>query len=144
MRVSVSSYEKFNVQVRKWKQEWIVPHHMLQKRSVMFPSQHVENFSHHAGNILACQFEWLVKWRGLDYEHATWELEIAPFMNSPEAQSVMRDYENRLVKAKGAESLSIIDKVCMVEYENSYILFYEVFFFQTHAVFITIDAYLSG
>ncbi|KAJ6974120.1 helicase protein MOM1-like isoform X2 [Populus alba x Populus x berolinensis] len=104
---------KFNQknQVRKWKQEWIVPHHMLQKRSVMFPNQHVENFSHHAGNILACQFEWLVKWRGLDYEHATWELEIAPFMNSPEAQSLMRDYENRLVKAKGAEYLSIIDKL---------------------------------
>nr|AGM20688.1 MET1-2 [Populus tomentosa] len=104
---------KFNQknQVRKWKQEWIVPHHMLQKRSVMFPNQHVENFSHHAGNILACQFEWLVKWRGLDYEHATWELEIAPFMNSPEAQSLMRDYENRLVKAKGAEYLSIIDKI---------------------------------
>ncbi|KAL3573371.1 hypothetical protein D5086_023984 [Populus alba] len=108
---------KFNQknQVRKWKQEWIVPHHMLQKRSVMFPNQHVENFSHHAGNILACQFEWLVKWRGLDYEHATWELEIAPFMNSPEAQSLMRDYENRLVKAKGAEYLSIIDKKLMMK-----------------------------
>ncbi|XP_011023822.1 PREDICTED: helicase protein MOM1-like isoform X3 [Populus euphratica] len=104
---------KFNQknQVRKWKQEWIVPHHLLQKRSVMLPNQHVENFSHHAGNILACQFEWLVKWRGLDYEHATWELEIAPFMNSPEAQSLMRDYENRLVKAKGAEYLSITDKL---------------------------------
>ncbi|XP_061946497.1 helicase protein MOM1-like isoform X5 [Populus nigra] len=104
---------KFNQknQVRKWKQEWIVPHHMLQKRSVMFPNQHVENFSHHASNILACQFEWLVKWRGLDYEHATWELEIAPFMNSPEAQSLIRDYENRLVKAKGAEYLSVIDKL---------------------------------
>ncbi|CAK7340492.1 unnamed protein product [Dovyalis caffra] len=119
---------KFNQknQVTKWKQEWTVPHRMLQKQSLMSPNNNEENCRGHSGNILACHFEWLVKWRGLDYKHATWELETASFMNSPEAQSLMRDYENRHAKAKRAEFLSRIDKLSAggsPEFDNNHLDF---------------------
>ncbi|RVW38747.1 Chromodomain-helicase-DNA-binding protein 3 [Vitis vinifera] len=64
-----------------------------------------------AGDIPDCLYEWLVKWRGLGYEHATWELENASFLNSPEAQSLIREYENRRRKARSASDPSITDKV---------------------------------
>ena len=64
-----------------------------------------------AGDIPDCLYEWLVKWCGLGYEHATWELENAPFLNSSEAQSLIREYENRRRKAKSTSDLSMTDKV---------------------------------
>ena len=47
-----------------------------------------------AGDISDCLYEWLAKWHGLGYEHATWKLQNASFLNSPEAQSLIREYEN--------------------------------------------------
>ncbi|MCE3050207.1 hypothetical protein HAX54_046629 [Datura stramonium] len=35
-------------------------------------------------NDADCHYDWLVKWTGLDYSHATWELENASFLRSPE------------------------------------------------------------
>lgn len=100
-----------------------MPHRLLQKRSLISPKQCDGDNKGHDGGII----EWLVKWRGLDYEHATWELETAAFMNSPEAQSLIRDYENRHGKAKGDQFLSGIDKVGMVEHENWYCLLVHFF-----------------
>lgn len=47
-----------------------------------------------------CHYEWLVKWTGLDYSHATWELENASFLMSPEAVKLMTDYEIRHQQSK--------------------------------------------
>ncbi|KAL0414343.1 UNVERIFIED_CONTAM: protein let [Sesamum radiatum] len=50
--------------------------------------------------ISVCNFEWLVKWRGLSYEHATWELDNASFLSSSLGQNLMKNYEIRHRKAK--------------------------------------------
>ncbi|XP_058001369.1 helicase protein MOM1 isoform X3 [Hevea brasiliensis] len=96
-------------QVTKWKQEWTEPRRLLQKRSVVSSRQHDETYKGHANDISDCHNEWLVKWRGLDYEFATWELEDASFMSLPKIQSLMRDYEKLHEKAK-RRRLSGIDK----------------------------------
>lgn len=50
--------------------------------------------------IWVCEYEWLVKWHGLSYDQATWELENANFLSSSIGQNLMKDYEIRLQKAK--------------------------------------------
>lgn len=57
-----------------------------------------------------CYFEWLVKWKGLGYEHATWELESSPFLCTPEAMTLKKDYDAR-VEAKTTFDSSNADKV---------------------------------
>lgn len=81
----------------------------MHRRSLISPKNN-EYFGKQAGKDSDCHCEWLVKWRGLGYEHCTWELENASFINSPEGQSLIRDYENRRKRAKQA-SLSSIEKV---------------------------------
>ncbi|XP_048234499.1 helicase protein MOM1 isoform X4 [Ricinus communis] len=88
----------------KWKSEWTEPHRLLQKRLIEPLKQHDEV-------QLGCRYEWLVKWHGLDYEQATWELEKASFMELPKVQSLMKDYENRHEKAKRGHCLFGIDKL---------------------------------
>ncbi|XP_031285187.1 helicase protein MOM1 [Pistacia vera] len=105
----VSKFNRKN-QVARWKVEWTLPHRLLQKRSLVSLRQYDEYFSEHDGGGLDCHYEWLVKWHGLDYEHSTWELETAPFIISPEGQSLIRDYENRHHKAKIASYLSSVEK----------------------------------
>jgi chromodomain-helicase-DNA-binding protein 3 len=41
-----------------------------------------------------------VKWRGLGYDHATWELETLPCLCTPEADELKKNYENRREAAK--------------------------------------------
>lgn len=97
------------VQGAVWKQRWAVPNRVLQKRLLMIPKECDEH--RHKGydsDKLNCHVEWLVKWCGLGYEHASWELENASFFNCPEGQRLIRDYETRRSKAKGA---SKFDKV---------------------------------
>ncbi|KAL5831110.1 hypothetical protein ACOSQ4_016464 [Xanthoceras sorbifolium] len=90
-----------------WKKEWTVPHRLLQRRSLVSPKQLDESFREHSIDNLDCNYEWLVKWRSLGYEHATWELENAPFINSTEGRSLIRDYEDRHKRAKRACSSSL-------------------------------------
>ncbi|XP_021279332.1 helicase protein MOM1-like isoform X1 [Herrania umbratica] len=86
-----------------WKQQWAVPHRVLQKRFLVTPEEcHGSYLKGHDGEKLNCHVEWLVKWRGLGYEHASWELENASFFSCPEGQSLIRDYEIRRKKAKTA------------------------------------------
>ncbi|XP_059430737.1 helicase protein MOM1 isoform X2 [Corylus avellana] len=101
---------KFNPknQVLRWKQEWTVPHRLLQKRLLMSPGQRAEYHKGSAGDIVDCHYEWLVKWRGLNYEHVTWELENSSFLNSQEGQGLIRDYESRRRKS---ELTSSVDKI---------------------------------
>lgn len=68
-------------------------------------------FSGHGVNPLFSQFEWFVKWKGLGYEHATWELGSSPFLCSPGAMILKEDFERRHREAKKGSDLSRPDKV---------------------------------
>ena len=65
-------------------------------------------------NISHCYHEWLVKWKGLDYEHATWEFENSPFLCSSDGKMLIKDYETRREEAKKAYDPSRIEKVGLV------------------------------
>ncbi|XP_022728687.1 uncharacterized protein LOC111284231, partial [Durio zibethinus] len=98
----VAKYNRRN-QGAAWKQHWAVPHRVLQKRLLMTPKESDEHHNKgHGGDKLNCHVEWLVKWCGLGYDHASWELENASFFSYPEGQSLIRDYETRRNKAKRA------------------------------------------
>ncbi|KAJ8751378.1 hypothetical protein K2173_016575 [Erythroxylum novogranatense] len=95
---------KFNQknEVAKYNQKWVVPQRLLQKKKIVTPRQQDKFNQEHAECVLDCCYEWLVKWHGLDYEHVTWESQKT-VLNLPEAQSLIRDYENRHDKAKRAK-----------------------------------------
>ncbi|ERN08403.1 uncharacterized protein LOC18995828 isoform X1 [Amborella trichopoda] len=105
----LAKYNKNNQKGKfvKWNSEWTKPHRLLQKRFLMPPNIFFRCRSH----LFGCNTEWLVKWRGLDYEHITWELESATFFSSPEAKCLFRDYESRLEKAKKVSDPSITEKI---------------------------------
>ncbi|XP_074565236.1 uncharacterized protein LOC141821775 [Curcuma longa] len=109
-----SLLSKFNRKYQKnwvvrWKQEWTEPHRLLQKR-LLVPQELADQFFDRLGNSFTnCYCEWYVKWKGLGYEDATWELESSPFLHTPEALSLMKDYEVRL-KGKAAFDSSNGDK----------------------------------
>jgi SNF2 family DNA or RNA helicase len=55
-----------------------------------------EEFFNSLGDKFAyCNVEWLVKWKDLGYEYATWELETSSFLCTPEAKDLKRNYESR-------------------------------------------------
>ncbi|XVF20260.1 hypothetical protein REPUB_Repub11eG0182400 [Reevesia pubescens] len=85
-----------------WKLHWVVPRRVLQKRLLTPKECDEHHHKGHDGDNLNCHVEWLVKWCGLGYEHASWELENASFFSCPEGQSLIRDYETRRKKAKRA------------------------------------------
>lgn len=95
----------------RWKKKWTVPRRLLQKRLLMSPKQCDNYLREHTGDKLFCHYEWLVKWHGLDYDDATWELENAAFLNSPEGQGLISVYENRRQRAKKASISPETDKV---------------------------------
>lgn len=59
-----------------------------------------DSFPEHDDKFSYCYHEWLVKWKGLGYEHATWELESAPFLCSSDARVLIHDFESRQEEAK--------------------------------------------
>ncbi|CAN4101686.1 unnamed protein product [Withania somnifera] len=91
----IANYNHKNQDVR-WISEWAVPHRLLRKRSLMFSKLHGQD----AGDNNKCLFEWLLKWKGLGYEHATWELGNANFLNSQQGESLIKDFNIRREKAK--------------------------------------------
>lgn len=107
---------KFSKRIHKektirWKQEWAEPHRLLKRRPLM-PPKEAEAFINSLGDKIAyCNAEWLVKWKGLGYEHATWELESSSFLCTPEAEELKRGYENRLEAARRASDPAKADKV---------------------------------
>ncbi|ONK79623.1 uncharacterized protein A4U43_C01F8260 [Asparagus officinalis] len=82
----------------RWKQEWAEPHRLLQKRQTV--SQSLADGSSIEHGHAYCYHEWLVKWKGLGYEHATWELEKSPFLCSSDARVLIHDFENRHEEAR--------------------------------------------
>ncbi|KAG1359754.1 hypothetical protein COCNU_08G012000 [Cocos nucifera] len=106
---------KFNRRYQKekvirWKQEWTVPHRLLQKRLLMPLKLADEFFCGLGNNISYCYHEWLVKWKGLDHEYATWEFENSPFLCSSDGKMLIKDYETRREEAKKAYDPSRIEK----------------------------------
>ncbi|TYH07445.1 hypothetical protein ES288_A08G234300v1 [Gossypium darwinii] len=94
----VAKYNRKN-QGSVWKRHWAVPHHLLQKR--LFITKDCDRHCNgHDDDKLCCHVEWLVKWCGLGYEHASWELDNASFFRCPEGQSLIRDYETCFKKGK--------------------------------------------
>ncbi|KAK8546312.1 hypothetical protein V6N12_027101 [Hibiscus sabdariffa] len=94
----VTEYNSKN-QAVGWKSEWTIPNRFLQKRKLLFPTNSGDN-------DLDCTYEWLVKWTGLGYEQATWELESFSFMTSPESMKLIRDFEVRQQKSERLSSYS--------------------------------------
>ncbi|KAK9691485.1 hypothetical protein RND81_09G199800 [Saponaria officinalis] len=78
-----------------WKPEWAVPHRLLIRRSIIVDEQdaHFTSKSHH---------EWLVKWHGLEYDQATWELEDSELIKKPESQQLLKEYETRHIGARSS------------------------------------------
>ncbi|XP_054812483.1 uncharacterized protein LOC129313424 isoform X2 [Prosopis cineraria] len=103
--------EKFNQkdQALKWKLEWSIPHRLLQKRALIFANDGHPRSGQAVGNS-QCHYEWLVKWHGLGYEDASWELDNAPFLRSLEGQRLIKDYEDRHQRAKRVPLSSKADK----------------------------------
>ncbi|KAK8550911.1 hypothetical protein V6N12_039591 [Hibiscus sabdariffa] len=102
----ISKYNRKN-QGAVWKQQWAIPHRLLQKRLLTTPKECDEHHNkEHDVDKLNCHVEWLVKWCGLGYEHASWELENASFFSCPEGQRLMQEYETR----KKARRASKFDK----------------------------------
>lgn len=98
---SPSLVTKYNAedQRRVWNPDWTVPSRLLHKRPLVFNEPEDQCSSLRADNILDCQYEWLVKWCGLDYVHGTWELENSNFLKLPQGQKLIREYELRYEKA---------------------------------------------
>ncbi|KAK7261333.1 hypothetical protein RIF29_27642 [Crotalaria pallida] len=107
-----SLHMKYNQkdQTQRSKPEWSLPHRLLQKRVLSCVKQHDDHRANHIVDNFRCGFEWLVKWRGLGYEHATWELDNASFFHSPESQSLIRGYEERFQRAKRVSLHAKINK----------------------------------
>ncbi|KAG1361556.1 helicase protein MOM1 [Cocos nucifera] len=107
---------KFNRRYQKekiirWKQEWTEPHRLLQKRLLMPQNLADEFFCGLGNNVSYCYHEWFVKWKGLGYEHATWELENSPFLCSSDGTILIKDYETRREEAKKASDPSRTEKI---------------------------------
>ncbi|CAN6458268.1 unnamed protein product [Victoria cruziana] len=97
---------KFNIKYQKnkapkWKSEWKEPERLLKKRLLMPPKVAEEYFRNNA-QLVYCNGEWLVKWKGLGYEFCTWEMENEPFLTSSEGMTLVEDFETRREKAKQA------------------------------------------
>ncbi|KAK6163344.1 hypothetical protein DH2020_000208 [Rehmannia glutinosa] len=71
----------------RWSAEWTVPHRLLRKRPIL------HKFHTASSTDASESYEWLVKWQGLDYDHATWELDRSYFLSSSLGQNLMTEYE---------------------------------------------------
>ncbi|KAL5998654.1 hypothetical protein ACLOJK_009598 [Asimina triloba] len=101
--------------IGKWNSDWTVPQRLLKKRLLMSSVQADEHFVGHGSDSLNCLYEWFVKWKGLGYEHSTWELENEPFLSSNEAMILRRDYERRHEKSKNSSDPTRVAKVYVLE-----------------------------
>ncbi|KAG8371313.1 hypothetical protein BUALT_Bualt13G0074700 [Buddleja alternifolia] len=90
-----SLVSNYNAQIMRWSAEWILPHRLLRRRPIQD-----KIYVASSAVISVCNYEWLVKWKGLNYNHATWELDSANFLSSSLGQNLMKDYEVRREKAR--------------------------------------------
>ncbi|KAJ1257489.1 hypothetical protein BS78_10G000700 [Paspalum vaginatum] len=107
---------KFSKRIHKektirWRQEWAEPHRLLKRRALMPPKEAESFFNSLGDKSVCCNVEWLVKWKDLGYEHATWELEASSFLCTPEAEELKRSYDNRVEAARKSSDPAKVDKV---------------------------------
>jgi len=95
-----------NYQVTRWKRYWSIPHRLLLKREIV-------HFDGHGDNDSVCCYEWLVKWTGLGYDNATWELQDASFLTSAKGRKLIHDYESRRKR---------VDKLSKSHFEDNEVL----------------------
>ncbi|XP_044955594.1 uncharacterized protein LOC123406185 isoform X2 [Hordeum vulgare subsp. vulgare] len=100
----LSLFNKRNHTEKTIRKEWTKPHRLLSKR-LLVPPRLAEDFFRSddffcSSGVSYCTLEWLVKWRGLGYDHATWELETLSCLCTPEADKLKENYENRREDAK--------------------------------------------
>ncbi|KAM3297035.1 hypothetical protein ACQJBY_039087 [Aegilops geniculata] len=100
----LSLFNKRNHTEKTIRKEWAKPHRLLRKR-LLVPPRLAEDFFCSddffcSSGVSYCTLEWLVKWRGLGYDHATWEIETLSCLCTPEADELKENYENRREAAK--------------------------------------------
>uniref|UniRef100_A0A3B6QB37 Chromo domain-containing protein n=1 Tax=Triticum aestivum TaxID=4565 RepID=A0A3B6QB37_WHEAT len=100
----LSLFNKRNHTEKTIRKEWTKPHRLLRKR-LLVPPRLAEDFFCSddflcSSGVSYCTLEWLVKWRGLGYDHATWELETLSCLCTPEADELKENYENHREAAK--------------------------------------------
>ncbi|KAL0914065.1 hypothetical protein M5K25_017570 [Dendrobium thyrsiflorum] len=106
--------------VMKWKKEWAEPERLLQKRLVVLPETSDEYTSGPAMETSNCCVEWFVKWKGLEYDQATWELEKSLLSSSSEAARLVEDYGHRRDQAKRLHDPLRREKVLRVKKDHFY------------------------
>ncbi|CAI8614611.1 unnamed protein product [Vicia faba] len=88
-------------QVVRWKKDWSIPQRLVLKRKIILSKQNADTFDGNDDNDSICQYEWLVKWTGLGYDHITWELDDASFMRSSKGMKLVENYESRQKRSVG-------------------------------------------
>uniref|UniRef100_A0A0E0L6Q3 Chromo domain-containing protein n=1 Tax=Oryza punctata TaxID=4537 RepID=A0A0E0L6Q3_ORYPU len=102
----------------RWKQEWAEPHRLLKKRPLMSEKEAEEFFNSLGDKFAYCNVEWLVKWKDLGYDYATWELETSSFLCTPEAKDLKRNYESRHEDARKGFDPTKINKVKQCSFQK--------------------------
>ncbi|XP_028554956.1 CHD3-type chromatin-remodeling factor PICKLE-like [Dendrobium catenatum] len=97
-------------EVIKWRKEWTEPERLLQKRLLAPLEAADECASMSISGSWDCCIEWFVKWKGLGYDQATWELENSLLLCSSEAARLIKDYECRREQANRLYDPLIADK----------------------------------
>ena len=96
-----------------WKPEWVIPHRLLKKRLLNADASDKHN-KPVAGFVSNSMCEWLVKWRGLGYDQATWEFEESSCFKAHDVERLIREYEARHERAR--TPLSRGNEVCFSNY----------------------------
>ncbi|KAL0904212.1 hypothetical protein M5K25_026292 [Dendrobium thyrsiflorum] len=107
--------KKNQKEVIKWRKEWTEPERLLQKRLLAPLEAANECASVSVSGSLDCCIEWFVKWKGLGYDQATWELENSLLLCSSEAPRLIKDYECRREQANRLYDPLIADKALQVK-----------------------------
>ncbi|KAJ3693915.1 hypothetical protein LUZ60_009395 [Juncus effusus] len=94
--------QKEKGQTTRWKQEWKEPERLLKRRALMRDETADEFFDGPADSVAYCNGEWLVKWKDLGYDNATWELENSEFLCKDDALGLIGEFEVRREQARRA------------------------------------------
>ncbi|PKU83925.1 uncharacterized protein LOC110102857 isoform X2 [Dendrobium catenatum] len=106
--------------VMKWRKEWAELERLLEKRLVVLPETSDEYTSGPAMETSNSCIEWFVKWKGLEYDQATWELEKSLLSGSSEAARLVEEYGHRRDHAKRLHDPLRREKVLRVKKDSFY------------------------